>query len=344
MNKNNTYQKEILRIKLYLGFFMISAVFSFFILIALFFVAEIPKKNIFVREGDSRSGSSVEEAKVSIDENTDGSENRDLRRMEYFDGLNIEADSVVVLDINKDEVIFERNSTKSRPLASITKVMTMVVALENAEPSSPILIDTYSFIHGSGELLLYDSLTLEDLAKISMITSSNEASYAIASAVGSIMTGLPHEDGERFFVSEMNRKARSLGLGQTFFNNSTGLDVNESTGGGYSSARDVADLMLYALHHHPGTLYYTRHETSEETSLNNFGYRFSNTNPTVSKIDGILASKTGYTRLAGGNLAVVVNADFNYPVIIVVMGSSREGRFEDVGKLLEATKKYLRSS
>jgi len=111
--------------------------------------------------------------------------------------------------------------------------------------------------------------------------------------------------------------------------NETGLDVSNYISGGYGSASDVAKLVAYALKTSPDLF---------EATLNNSPL---NTNPYATTTTLLIASKTGLTDLAGGNLAIVFDAGFNHPVISVVLGSSEKGRFIDTQKLIEATFKYL---
>lgn len=261
-----------------------------------------------------------------------------------FSEINLKAESAIVWDIKKKKIIFEKNSDQSMPLASITKLMTALVALEKVDSSFTLSINP-EFLkqYGNSGLHANEKWSLDNLIEMSLITSANDASYAIASVIGSHITGKNYQEGENFFVSEMNRKAEQLNLSRTFFHNSTGLDINSRVSGAYSSAQDVVNLTLHILQNYPGVLFSTRHTTKEDVSLSNINHTLINTNQTVYNTEGLIASKTGYTDLAGGNLMVIVNIDFNYPVIIVVMNSTFNERYEDVELLIETTKNYLQS-
>ena len=126
----------------------------------------------------------------------------------------------------------------------------------------------------------------------------------------------------------MNRKAQELNLSQTYFLNPTGLDMSEHLAGSYGSAKDVADLISYIFRNYPSITEITQYDSVNVNSRN-----FSNTNKLVNKLSRLLSGKTGFSDLAGGNLAVITDIGFNRPVAIVVLGSSREGRFDDVEKL-----------
>ena len=260
----------------------------------------------------------------------------------HFKDVDIIARSAIVWDIREGVAIFEKNPGESLPLASLTKMMTAVVALEEAYSGFQVSINSDSLQqYGNSGLFLEERWDLENLVKMSMMTSANDASHAIASAVGSHLAGSSGRSAKEVFVARMNQKSRELGLSSTFFNNSTGLDMNERTAGAYGSVLDVLNLTLYTLSEHPSILYSTRYPIVEDVSLSNFNHTFINTNPSVADMEGVLASKTGYTNLAGGNLVVILNANFNYPVVIVVMGSTFEGRFADVEILAEESRKYF---
>lgn len=227
-----------------------------------------------------------------------------------FENINLEAKSAYIYDVVKEKSIFELNPDAQLPLASLTKLMTAVVAKEN--------IPEWLLINMKGEMW-----RINDLIDVMLISSSNDAAAAIA---------LGSED----FISLMNKKSADLNLAQTYFLNATGLDLTNYLSGGYGSAKDVAELMDYLVKKHPSLLEITQYDSLKINSRN-----FKNTNKLIEHLPGIIGSKTGFSDLAGGNLAVVFDIGLEHPVIIVVMGSSEEGRFEDVKKLYNETIKYL---
>jgi D-alanyl-D-alanine carboxypeptidase len=124
--------------------------------------------------------------------------------------------------------------------------------------------------------------------------------------------------------------------------NQTGLDVNEQMAGAYGSATDMAKLIAVTAEKYPDILEVTRYESVMLKALPKDDRWAENTDKIVEEIPGIIASKTGFTDLAGGNLAVVFDLGINHRVAIAVLGSSREGRFTDVKALLNATLSYYR--
>ena len=139
----------------------------------------------------------------------------------------------------------------------------------------------------------------------------------------------------------MNARAQELKLTQTYFLNAEGLDVYEQESGAYSSVRDIAILLSYILSNAPHIFDATQYGEQTFTSLGGVTHIFKNTNEHASRIPGIVASKTGFTDLAGGNLAIIFEAGPMYPIAVVVLGSSVDGRFSDVETLVRATLQKL---
>lgn len=171
-----------------------------------------------------------------------------------------------------------------------------------------------------------------------LLVSSNDGAYALGAFAGGALNA---NNPENAFVEAMNVRAKELGLKQTYFRNPTGLDLTETEAGAYGSARDVATLLEYILEKEPQLLEMTTE--AEAVFLNESGqaHEASNTNYVVEVIPNAIASKTGYTTLSGGNLAVAYNVGLNHPVIAVVLGSTHQGRFSDILKLVEASRNEI---
>lgn len=134
----------------------------------------------------------------------------------------------------------------------------------------------------------------------------------------------------------MNEKALSLKLDQMEFYNESGLDVNERQNGGYGSARNVAELLAELWKKYPETIEITAHKDASIYSQDDIAHYLSNTNEIVGNIPGLIASKTGFTNISGGNLAVIFDRGMGDPVVVVVLGSGYKERFDDMKKLVEA--------
>lgn len=247
--------------------------------------------------------------------------------------IGIEADAAIVKDLNTGEVIYSKNANTSLPLASITKVMTALVSYQLANPDQSVLITFDSKeVEGEDSLMLGESFGFKDLIDLFLVSSSNDGAAAVSLAVGGSQDN---------FVNHMNRMASVIGMTNTVFSNETGLDIDESNAGAYGSANDVALMFEYVLKNYPEVLEHTKDVNLSTWSQNGFVHNVTNTNEIIPVLNNLIASKTGYTDIAGGNLAVVVDPGLNRPIAIVVLGSSQYGRFNDVLKLTESISDYF---
>ncbi len=262
---------------------------------------------------------------------------------EFFKDIKLSAKSAIVWDVKNNRAIYSHNSDIALPLASLTKIM-MAVTAHDLVPAYTVVPIKREFLAEEGDtgLNVDENWRLKDLLDFSLITSSNDGARAIASVAGAISSGSATYDiGRIEFVKRMNEKAKKLGLDSMFFSNENGLDSDTSLGGAYGSAKDVARLFEYALKNSPELIESTKKSSTVIKSLDNIDHVAKNTNYDINAIPGIIASKTGYTALAGGNLAVVFDAELGRPIVISVLGSTLEGRFTDVEKLIKASRTYL---
>jgi D-alanyl-D-alanine carboxypeptidase len=264
-----------------------------------------------------------------------------------FDLLNLEAAAVYVYDPTSKRVIFEKRSEQQLPLASITKLMTAVVASESAPLYTTVSItkDDLS-AEGNSGLKVGERWSLRDLLSFTLVSSSNDGAKALASVASrdGTFTQKAGKDQNRSadFVLKMNQEAQNLKLTQTFFLNETGLDVSSTTSGAYGSARDVADLLSYVLVRYGEIIEDTTYERIDIPSLDQTHHAI-NTNKALRAIPGIVASKTGFTDLSGGNLAVVFEIAPSHPIIAVVLGSTPTGRFTDMSLIASTALVYYRN-
>ncbi len=263
--------------------------------------------------------------------------------------LTLEADAVMVYDLALDAPLFAKNADAPKPLASLTKLMTGLLASEALEHEKHIVIRP-SALEAEGDSGLYanETWSWRDLLSFMMMTSSNDGADALATVAGlrwmiTEDTTPPARDYEKVdaFVKQMNIRARSIGLSNTFYRNATGLDEGPAREGATGTAADSAKLVAYIWEHHPEVLEHTTEDRVVFRSIDGRAHPAENTNEYVRKVPGLLGSKTGFTDLAGGNLAIVYDSGLNHPIVIVVLGSSRQGRFVDVDKLVQATAEYM---
>lgn len=256
-----------------------------------------------------------------------------------FETVDISAHAAYVWDVREQRALYNKNAGQQLPLASLTKLMTALVASEHLGSGDSVEITAAAILQeGDSSLSMGEQFDARSLLDLTLITSSNDGAYALAAAAGASLIGANPEEA---FIAAMNEKAAELELTQSHFNNPTGLDFDETTSGSYGSARDMAFLMEYLVLEHPEILAQTRE--ASHTLYDHAGARFDahNTNEVVTEIPGLIGSKTGYTDLAGGNLVIAFDAGLNRPIIISVLGSTREGRFTDIMELVERTQQLV---
>lgn len=267
-----------------------------------------------------------------------------------FNDITLEAKAAFVYDVYENKVYFNKNAEAQLPLASLTKLITAVTALELVPDYTTVTINKESLKKdGDSGLFPNEQFSLGKLVELTLISSSNDGASAVAAAVGAIEEGRSSQtesdyaQNEKTFVRKMNAKVQALGLKQTFVLNPTGLDTDTTTGGAYGSAHDIATLFNYILKNHPEMITPTTNAATAIKSLDEKSHKIKNTNTDIQKIPELLGSKTGFTDLAGGNLVIAFDAGFNHPIIVSVLGSSEKGRFDDVRTLVFTTLSYLKS-
>jgi D-alanyl-D-alanine carboxypeptidase len=263
-----------------------------------------------------------------------------------YENVRLNAVSYIVYDVHADRVLVSKRADEPRPIASLTKIMTALVALEFKSGDAHIPISQYAIdTEGDSGLIPNERWRLRDLVSFMMLTSSNDGAEALASVVGGLLHSAPEMIPEYkrvdTFVAQMNTRSQELGLNNTFFRNPTGLDTVNGREGGQASAKDMARLIAYAWEHAPEIFESTTELTRNYTSIDGNFHTAHNTNYDVTNVYGIMGSKTGYTDIAGGNLGVLYDSSFGHPVVVVVLGSSREARFSDVQTLIDATYEYI---
>lgn len=271
------------------------------------------------------------------DEDTHESVEEDRQETENpFETISIRGTSAYVWDVKNQRALFNKNADEQLPLASIAKLMTALVAYELLGSDASVSVTTEAVgQNGDSGLASGEQFSSRNLLDLILVTSSNDGTYALAAAAGQSTGQEQHE--LQTFVDAMNIRADELGLSRTYFRNTTGLDISETESGTYGSARDVAFLMEYLVTIYPEVLELTRDSYMLIPNEDGATHQAENTNRIVSEIPGLIASKTGFTTLAGGNLVVAFDVGLNHPVIAVVLGSTYQGRFNDIRQLVAAT-------
>jgi len=252
--------------------------------------------------------------------------------------VDIQAKSFYVYDIDQKKVLFTKNEHEQLALASITKLMSGLIIATNLPSTSTVIISKADIDNGEGSngLFVGEKWDVKDLLNFSLIMSSNSGIYALSRSLNTY-EGVYGSTT----IDLMNAKAKVLGLSNTLFFNETGLDINTGMSGAYSSAYDVTVLLNKILASYPILISKTTEDAAAFISESNMRHIAINTNTLVNKIPGLIASKTGYTDLAGGNLVIAFDAGFMHPIIITVLGSTQDGRFTDMERLVHVTLERL---
>ena len=213
-----------------------------------------------------------------------------------FSSPSVSAESAVLLCADSGEVYFEKNANERLPMASTTKIMTALVAIENSNAADTVAIDRRAVgVEGSSIYLTEgELLTMENLLYALLLASANDAAAAIAIEIG----GSIEE-----FAAMMNEKARELGLKNTHFENPHGLDSETH----YTTAIDLAKLTAAALKNETFAKIVSTYKT---TIPMNGGTRvLINHNKLLRSYEGAIGVKTGFTRRSGRCLVSAAKRD-----------------------------------
>ncbi|QQG37579.1 MAG: D-alanyl-D-alanine carboxypeptidase [Candidatus Kaiserbacteria bacterium] len=257
-----------------------------------------------------------------------------------FSGIALEADAAIVVDIASGRTLYERSADAQLPLASLTKVALVLAISEVLNPDDVITIPRSVPPTGNGRgVKKGESWKVADFIDYTLVASSNEGAEILADVADSGLRARYSEApaGEAA-IWRMNDLGQDLGLGVTYFLNPSGLDISPTQSGAYGSARDMAKLFAYAASAEPSLFAGTAENGLLLSSAEGEETSAENTNESQGAILGLILGKTGFTDLAGGNLTVVFDVGLARPVVAVVLASSREGRFEDMQKLVAAAR------
>ena len=247
-----------------------------------------------------------------------------------FVAISLEAKAAIIYDLATGETLYAKNADDQLPLASLTKLLTVYAALDKLSPNTPITISSSAAqLEAPRAFSVGQTFALADLARLTLTASLNDGSIAIAEATATL---------ENRPQSEMLAgAAAALGLSQTYALNGSGLDVNASVSGGYGSAYDLARLAGALVEQSTAIAEATTKSSAQAVSKEGRSFKVINTDPMINTIPHLLLSKTGYTDLAGGNLALIFDSGIGHPIAIVVLGSSQKSRFTDGSALVAAT-------
>ena len=240
--------------------------------------------------------------------------------------LTLNCRAVCLIDQDTGTVLYEKNADQQMPIASITKVMTLLLTFE-AIHDGRLTLDTlvpvseHAYHMGGSQIWLGpgEQFTLDEMIKAICVSSANDAAVAVAELVGG---------SEQGFVQMMNDRAAELGMTNTTFHNACGLD----TEGHLSTARDVAIMSRQILTTCPEVLHYTGIWTD---TLRGGATQLVNTNKLLRRYNGITGLKTGTTGGAGWCISASATRDGLNLIAVVLGAPSSKDRFEAATTLLD---------
>lgn len=283
----------------------ISALLLGLILLA---AAILPPGPVYAEEGEAQTGSGAEESPVEIS-----------------------APAAVLMEASTGKIIYEKDPDTPRPPASVTKIMTMLLifdALEEGKihPEDEVTVSEYAASMGGSQVYLEpgETQTVDTMLKCIAVASANDACVAMAEHIcGS----------EEEFVSQMNRRAKDLGMTNTHFVNCNGLDAD----GHETSAEDIARMSRELIVKYPRIHEYSMiwmenivHRTSKGES--EFG--LSNTNKLVRQYEYTTGLKTGSTGDAGFCVSATAEKDGIELIAVIMAAENSKDRFADAVRLL----------
>lgn len=246
--------------------------------------------------------------------------------------LDIKSPSVILIEAESGKVLYEKDADTPRRPASVTKLMTMLLAFEKIDSGQMklddiITVSEHAASMGGSQVYLEvgEQQTVNDILKCMAVSSANDAAVAMAEHIGG---------SEPDFVNMMNEKAVALGMTGTHFENACGLEAE----GHMMTARDIAVLSRELLFNHPNIINYTSiwmDTITHHTSRGDSEFGLANTNKFLKKYKGANGLKTGYTSAAGFSMSATAVRN-GITLIAVVMGSStKDIRYKDAATLLD---------
>ena len=234
----------------------------------------------------------------------------------------IEAKAGLIMDYDTGVLLYEKNIHERLPMASLTKIMTAIIILENHDLNEVVTVDADLNQEVGVRIWLrqYEKVRVGDLLKALLIPSAGDAAIALAAF---------HSGSVEAFVDEMNQRAKSLNLSDTHFANPIGLDEEDH----YSSAFDLAILSKYALRMPTFRSIVRQKEASIQSVDGKFEHSFESTNFLLNSYLDILGVKTGTTDAAGESLINLARSESGREVIAVVLNSPR--RFQENKSMID---------
>lgn len=245
------------------------------------------------------------------------------------------ARSAVLMDADSGRILFAKNGQEQLAMASTTKIMTCILALEQGDLSDEAAVSAEAASQPAVRLGMREGqqFYLKDLLYSLMLESHNDSAVAVAEHIGGSVEG---------FAAMMNKKAMELGCGDTYFITPNGLDAEDETGSHHTTAEDLARIMKYCImdsEKRDAFLEITRTESYTFSDCEGNGsYSCSNHNSFLHMMEGALSGKTGFTAEAGYcYVGALRQDDRTFIVALLACGwpNNKGYKWSDTRKLME---------
>lgn len=222
----------------------------------------------------------------------------------------IEAQAAIIVDFDSGTILYEKNSSEKLQMASITKLMTAIVALEEGNLDDIVTVSTNAALTEGSKIWLYggEQITLKSLLYGILVHSGNDAAVAIAEHIGGDVPT---------FVEKMNEKAKEIGLRSTSFENPIGFDAANN----YSTVYDTALLARYAYRKSLIREAVRLQSMTISSADGNITHDLNSTNKLLNSFLKVLGLKTGHTELAGLCFVSIIANEHDNKIITVVLNS-----------------------
>ena len=277
------------------------------------------------REGGLHFAVDTEEARLAKASTTDSISLQRVLSLDSIEGYDtlksLSAEAWILVDDSTGFIISEKYANEPRQIASLTKIMTCLIALEKDQMTDSVYITDDVFIAKDSRVKLGDGYVMENLIYEMMMLSDNDAAYAIAK----------HTGGDTVtFCNMMNEKAAYLGMKNTHFANPNGMPNFQN----YSTAKDMMTLARYCM----ADSAFAQIVGTANKDISLIDKRHlpcKNTNVLLENYNGCIGIKTGYTRLAGYCLASAAKRDDTTLFLILLNSKNLASRFKESALLLD---------
>lgn len=266
-----------------------------------------------------------EQISEKVNETNNESKTEKTKQVIATQKFDFKSEAQILIETNTGKVLYENNADVHLLPASVTKVMTLLLTMEQIDSGKLKYEDSITCSKKASEMggsqIWFkpgEKLSLNDCIKAICVVSANDVTYAVAEHIGGT---------EENFVNMMNERAKKLGMNNTCFKNCHGIDEE----GHYTCARDIATMSRELIVKHPNILKYS---SIWMDSLRDGSFNLSNTNKLIKYYEGATGLKTGYTSNALYNLSASATRNNTSFIAVIMKAPSSEIRNQEAMELL----------